>query len=153
MIRSILYFVVFIFFVILIGRLVIDWIQVFARDWRPRGVVLVIAEVIYSVTDPPLRALRPDTGPSVFLVEYAPGVDPDRAFLNLQRGFGRIVVRPSALQAGLMLAAVSFEHLPQRPRWAAGKVLDRVGSLIEVALPDRSPVRGKLAGSRLGHAG
>ena len=58
MIRSILYFVVFIFFVILIGRLVIDWIQVFARDWRPRGVVLVIAEVIYSVTDPPLRALR-----------------------------------------------------------------------------------------------
>jgi YggT family protein len=57
-IRSILYFIVFIFFVILIGRLVIDWIQVFARDWRPRGVVLVIAEAIYSVTDPPLKALR-----------------------------------------------------------------------------------------------
>jgi len=57
-IRSILYFIVFIFFVVLIGRLVIDWIQVFAREWRPRGVVLVIAEVIYSVTDPPLKALR-----------------------------------------------------------------------------------------------
>ena len=32
--------------------------QVFARDWRPRGVVLVIAEAVYTVTDPPLQALR-----------------------------------------------------------------------------------------------
>jgi YggT family protein len=53
-----LYYVVFIFFILLIGRLVIDWIQVFARDWRPRGVVLVIAEGIYSGTDPPLKGLR-----------------------------------------------------------------------------------------------
>ncbi len=44
--------------VVLIGRLVIDWIQVFARDWRPRGFLAVIAEGIYSLTDPPLRALR-----------------------------------------------------------------------------------------------
>jgi YggT family protein len=58
LIRSLLYTVVFIFFIVLVGRLVIDWIQVFARDWRPRGVVLVIAEGIYSATDPPLRALR-----------------------------------------------------------------------------------------------
>jgi YggT family protein len=28
------------------------------RDWQPRGPMLVVAEVIYSVTDPPLRALR-----------------------------------------------------------------------------------------------
>lgn len=51
-------FVVFVFFVVLIGRLVLDWVQVFARDWRPRGVLLVIAEAIYSITDPPLKALR-----------------------------------------------------------------------------------------------
>jgi YggT family protein len=57
-IRSILYFIVLIFFIFLIGRLILDWIQVFARDWRPRGVMLVIAEAIYSVTDPPLKALR-----------------------------------------------------------------------------------------------
>ena len=57
-IRWLLYDVVFIFFIILIGRLVIDWIQVFARDWRPHGVVLVICEAIYSATDPPLKALR-----------------------------------------------------------------------------------------------
>jgi YggT family protein len=55
---GILYYIVFLFFVVLIGRLVFDWIQVFARDWRPRGVVLVAAEGIYSATDPPLKALR-----------------------------------------------------------------------------------------------
>jgi YggT family protein len=57
-IASVLRFVVFMFFVVLIARLVLDWVQAFARDWRPRGVVLVVAEVVYSITDPPLRALR-----------------------------------------------------------------------------------------------
>jgi YggT family protein len=53
-----LYFVVLLFFISLIIRLVFDWIQVFARDWRPAGAVLVAAEGVYTVTDPPLRALR-----------------------------------------------------------------------------------------------
>ncbi len=48
----------FVFFLLLIGRLVLDWVQVFARQWRPRGLVLVLAEVIYTVTDPPLRVTR-----------------------------------------------------------------------------------------------
>ncbi|MFH5822589.1 YggT family protein [Georgenia sp. AZ-5] len=43
---------------VLIGRLVIDWIQVFARSWRPTGVVLVLANFLYGLTDPPLRYLR-----------------------------------------------------------------------------------------------
>ncbi len=54
----ILGFLALLFFVLLIGRLVLDWVQVFARQWRPRGPVLVIAETIYSATEPPLRALR-----------------------------------------------------------------------------------------------
>jgi YggT family protein len=58
LIASVLRFVVFMFFVVLIARLVLDWVQAFARDWRPRGPVLVVAEVVYSITDPPLRALR-----------------------------------------------------------------------------------------------
>jgi YggT family protein len=37
---------------------VLDWVQVFARDWRPRGVALVVAEVTYTLTDPPIKALR-----------------------------------------------------------------------------------------------
>ena len=51
-------FVVSMFVLVLIVRLVLDWVQVFAKEWRPRGVALVIAEVVYSLTDPPLRALR-----------------------------------------------------------------------------------------------
>jgi YggT family protein len=50
--------VVFAFFIALIGRFIIDWVQVLARDWRPRGAILVVAEAIYTVTDPPLKALR-----------------------------------------------------------------------------------------------
>ncbi|GAA1784769.1 MAG: YggT family protein [Actinobacteria bacterium] len=48
----------FLYFVLLIGRLVFEWVQVFARDWRPKGPVLVVAEAIYTATDPPLKALR-----------------------------------------------------------------------------------------------
>jgi YggT family protein len=50
--------VVWVFLLVLFVRLVFDWIQVFARDWRPKGLVLVIAEAVYTVTDPPLKALR-----------------------------------------------------------------------------------------------
>lgn len=41
----------------LMARMVLSWVGVFNRDWRPKGVVLVIAEFIYTITDPPLRAL------------------------------------------------------------------------------------------------
>jgi YggT family protein len=47
-----------IYLVILVGRMIFGWVQVFARDWRPTGVILVLAEAIYTVTDPPLRFLR-----------------------------------------------------------------------------------------------
>ena len=39
-------------------RFVTEWVQVFARSWSPRGVLLVALEVVYSVTDPPIKALR-----------------------------------------------------------------------------------------------
>jgi YggT family protein len=50
--------VLWLFFILLIARLVLDYVQMFARSWRPRGPLLVVAEVIYTITDPPLRALR-----------------------------------------------------------------------------------------------
>lgn len=50
--------VVFTFFIALIGRFVIDWVQVLSRSWQPKGPLLVVAEAIYTVTDPPLKALR-----------------------------------------------------------------------------------------------
>lgn len=55
---DVLSLVVWLYLLVLLVRLVFDWIQVFARDWRPRGVVLVVAEAVYTITDPPLRALR-----------------------------------------------------------------------------------------------
>jgi YggT family protein len=38
--------------------MIFGWIQVFARDWRPHGIVLLLAEAIFTVTDPPLKFLR-----------------------------------------------------------------------------------------------
>ena len=58
LVASVLRFVVFLFFIVLLGRLVLDWVQAFARDWRPRGAILVVAEFVYTITDPPLKALR-----------------------------------------------------------------------------------------------
>ena len=55
---ALLALLVLLYIVVLLGRLVLDWVQVFSRDWRPTGVVLVLAEGVYSLTDPPLRALR-----------------------------------------------------------------------------------------------
>ena len=51
-------FVLWLYLLCLVVRLVLDWVQFFARDWRPSGAILVIAEFVYTVTDPPLRALR-----------------------------------------------------------------------------------------------
>ncbi len=48
----------YLYLVCLVLRMVLDWVQHFARDWKPTGVVLVIAETVYTLTDPPLRALR-----------------------------------------------------------------------------------------------
>ncbi len=47
-----------IYLIVLIARIVVDYVFIFARDWRPTGVVLVLVEGIYTVTDPPLRLLR-----------------------------------------------------------------------------------------------
>jgi YggT family protein len=58
LVAALLFYVVLAFFLILLVRLVLDWVQFFARDWKPSGIALVIAEVTYSVTDPPLKALR-----------------------------------------------------------------------------------------------
>lgn len=57
-IRSILHLIVWLYLLVVFGRLALDWIRMFAREWRPQGVMLVIAEFVYTLTDPPLNALR-----------------------------------------------------------------------------------------------
>lgn len=58
MVGQLLSLILSLYLFVLIGRLIFDWVQVFARDWRPKGPVLVLANGIYTLTDPPLRALR-----------------------------------------------------------------------------------------------
>ena len=55
---SVVYFLLLLYLFVLIGRLVFDWIQIFSRDWRPKGLLLVVAELVYTLTDPPLNGLR-----------------------------------------------------------------------------------------------
>ncbi len=56
--REALTYVLTIYLVILIGRMIFGWVQVFAREWHPSGILLVIAEGIFTATDPPLKFLR-----------------------------------------------------------------------------------------------
>ncbi len=58
MIFAIIGYLLELFLLVLIARLIFDWVMVFARDFRPRGVLAAFLEIIYSLTDPPLRALR-----------------------------------------------------------------------------------------------
>ena len=46
------------FLLLLFTRFVVDWVQVFARTWTPKGVALVVLEVVYSITDPPILFIR-----------------------------------------------------------------------------------------------
>lgn len=55
---QILGFVLFLFWLLLIARIVVEFIRSFSRDWRPRGVTVVILEAIMTVTDPPVKLLR-----------------------------------------------------------------------------------------------
>ena len=50
--------ILFLYLLVLIGRLVFDFVQIFARDWRPSGPILIIVEGIYSLTEPPLKLIR-----------------------------------------------------------------------------------------------
>jgi len=58
LVLDVLGLVLWLYLLVLFGRVVVDWVQVFARDWRPKGVVLVVCELIFTLTDPPLRLLR-----------------------------------------------------------------------------------------------
>jgi len=42
----------------LFGRLILDYARVFAPQWRPKGILLAIAEAVYAITDPVIRFVR-----------------------------------------------------------------------------------------------
>jgi len=55
---QILYIILLVFIGLLWIRFIVDWVQVFARQWTPHGPLLVALEGVYSATDPPIVALR-----------------------------------------------------------------------------------------------
>ena len=58
MVGLVLYRVLQVFNLILIVRALISWVTLLSPQFRPRGIVLVLFEAVYTVTDPPLKLLR-----------------------------------------------------------------------------------------------
>jgi len=57
-IASVVYYLLLIFFLVMWARFVLDLVRTFSRSWRPHGAGLVLAEAMYSVTDPPIKLFR-----------------------------------------------------------------------------------------------
>ena len=58
LVLSLIHIALWVFIALMWIRFVVDWVQVFARNWTPTGFLLVVLEAVYSVTDPPIKALR-----------------------------------------------------------------------------------------------
>ena len=46
------------FLYVLLARIILDYVMMFSRTWRPRGLMLAIVDVIFQITDPPLKFVR-----------------------------------------------------------------------------------------------
>lgn len=58
MLQSIIYFLLWLYTLIILGRFVIEMITVFVPDWQPGAFIVTLANVLYALTDPPLNLLR-----------------------------------------------------------------------------------------------
>ncbi|HEX6486430.1 MAG TPA: YggT family protein [Nocardioidaceae bacterium] len=57
-VASVVYLVLWLFLALMFVRFIVDWVQVFARSWTPKGPVLVVLETVYTITDPPIMFFR-----------------------------------------------------------------------------------------------
>jgi YggT family protein len=55
---TVVYYVLWLYLLLLLGRLIIEVLQAYSRSWTPTGLLAKVAEVIFTATDPPLRFLR-----------------------------------------------------------------------------------------------
>jgi YggT family protein len=58
LIALVLYWLFEVYFFVLIGRFIVDLVLSLNGSWRPKGLLVVLVESIYTVTDPPLKAIR-----------------------------------------------------------------------------------------------
>ncbi len=57
-VADVVFFALLVFLLLLIFRLIMEYVFLLARSYRPAGLVAAALELAYSVTDPPLKALR-----------------------------------------------------------------------------------------------
>jgi len=55
---SLLHTALNIFILSLVGRLILDYVRIFRPSWRPKGIVLALAEFIFAITDPIVNFVR-----------------------------------------------------------------------------------------------
>jgi len=54
-IGSLLASILQLFLFALFGRLILDYVRMFAHNWKPSGISLYLVEAIYAITDQPMR--------------------------------------------------------------------------------------------------
>jgi YggT family protein len=57
-VADVVWFALLVFLILLVFRLIMEYVFMLARSYRPTGAVAVALELCYTVTDPPLKALR-----------------------------------------------------------------------------------------------
>lgn len=57
-IALIAYIALTVFFVLMWARFILDLARTFLRQWRPRGIGLILAEAVFTITDPPIMLVR-----------------------------------------------------------------------------------------------
>ncbi len=58
LVASIVNSLLLVYVLLLLVRLILEYIPMFNRSWRPRGAGLIAAEIVYTVTDPPIKFFR-----------------------------------------------------------------------------------------------
>ena len=58
LVKDVVIWLLTIFLLLMFVRFIVDLVMAFSRDWRPKGALIVLFEITYTVTDPPLKALR-----------------------------------------------------------------------------------------------
>ena len=58
LIAAILNLALLLYVFVLLARRVLDGSPVVNREWRPRGAGLVAAEIVFTITDPPIKLFR-----------------------------------------------------------------------------------------------
>ena len=84
-------FALFVFWLLLIARIVVEFIRSFSRDWQPRGATVVVLEGIMTATDPPVRLLRrfiPQLTIGAVRLDFSIMVLLLLAFIGMQLAFG-----------------------------------------------------------------